>query len=196
MTSNFSFSHSVLYPLRELSSIFYQIWNCRLQTLSIWKSLKFVVWERVNDMSMFALYMWIIFILQQCYQSRVHHVLFMIDELINMNDQQHKIQTSHTDKNKTKHQMKFSRISVQFLVPSLNTINPIPTQWHLLTPLGNKPFENTVGKGEIARNEQFLLFPQCFLPVWITFCHFRQIWNCRLQTLSLEKSKICRLVMG
>ena len=36
---------------------------------------------------------------------------------------------------------------------------PIPTQWHLLTPLGNKPFENTVGKGEIARNKQFLLFP-------------------------------------
>ena len=40
---------------------------------------------------------------------------------------------------------------------------------------GNKPFENTVGKGEIARNEQFLLFPQCFPPVWITFWHFRQI---------------------
>ena len=30
--------------------------------------------------------------------------------------------------------------------------SPIPTQRHLLTPLGNKPFENTVGKGEIARN--------------------------------------------
>ena len=44
-----------------------------------------------------------------------------------------------------------------------------------LTPLGNKPFENSVGKGEIARNEQFLLFPQCFLPVWITFFRFRQI---------------------
>ena len=26
-----------------------------------------------------------------------------------------------------------------------------------------KAFENIVGKGEIARNEQFLLFPQCFL---------------------------------
>ena len=25
--------------------------------------------------------------------------------------------------------------------------------------------ENTVGKGEIARNEQFLLFPQCFQKV-------------------------------
>ena len=55
-------------------------------------------------------------------------------------------------------------------------------------PLGNKPFENTVGKGEIAHNEQFLLFPQCFLPVWITFCRFRQIWNCRLQTPSSWKS--------
>ena len=55
-------------------------------------------------------------------------------------------------------------------------------------PLGNKPFENTLGKGEIARNEQFLLFPQCFLPIWITFCHFHQIWNCRLQTLSVWNS--------
>ena len=27
-----------------------------------------------------------------------------------------------------------------------------------------KSFENTVGKGEIAHNEQFLLFPLCFLP--------------------------------
>ena len=36
-------------------------------------------------------------------------------------------------------------------------------------PPGNKLFENTVGKGEMARNEQFLLFSQCFLPVWRTF---------------------------
>ena len=27
----------------------------------------------------------------------------------------------------------------------------------------SKRVENTVGKGEIARYEQFLLFPQCFL---------------------------------
>ena len=26
----------------------------------------------------------------------------------------------------------------------------------------SKRVENTVGKGEIAHNEQFLLFPQCF----------------------------------
>ena len=29
-------------------------------------------------------------------------------------------------------------------------------------------FENTVGKGEIAGDEQFLLFPQCFLLNQIT----------------------------
>ena len=38
-----------------------------------------------------------------------------------------------------------------------------------------KPFENTVGKGEIARNEQFLLFLQCFLTILGVFCHFHQI---------------------
>ena len=52
------------------------------------------------------------------------------------------------------------------------------THSHTMTPFdasGKQAFENTVGKGEIARNEQFLLFPQCFLPVWITFFHFHQI---------------------
>ena len=29
-------------------------------------------------------------------------------------------------------------------------------------------------KGEIACNKQFLLFPQCFLPGWRTFCYFHQ----------------------
>ena len=41
--------------------------------------------------------------------------------------------------------------------------------------LQEKSFENTVGKGEIAHDEQFLLFPQCFLPFWWTYYHFYQI---------------------
>ena len=49
-------------------------------------------------------------------------------------------------------------------------------------------FENTVGKGEIARYEQFLLFPQCFLPFRKIFLHFHQIQNCHLQTISVRKS--------
>ena len=33
----------------------------------------------------------------------------------------------------------------------------------MLTNKQQTAFENIVGKEEIARNEQFLLFPQCFL---------------------------------
>ena len=33
-------------------------------------------------------------------------------------------------------------------------------------------FENTVGKGEIARYKQFLLFPQCFLLIQINLSPF------------------------
>ena len=43
-------------------------------------------------------------------------------------------------------------------------------------------------KGEIARNEQFFPFPQCFLPFWVAFYHFHHILNCHLKTLSLWKS--------
>ena len=38
-----------------------------------------------------------------------------------------------------------------------------------------RSFENAVGKGEIARNEQFLLFPQCFLPRCRFYHHLREI---------------------
>ena len=47
ITSNFSFSHCVFYQFGELSVIFvkFEIVVCKL---SVWKSVKFVVWERVN----------------------------------------------------------------------------------------------------------------------------------------------------
>ena len=54
--------------------------------------------------------------------------------------------------------------------------------------LQNRSFENTVGKGEMTCQEQFLLFLQCRLPVWRSFCHFHQIQSCRLQTLSIWNS--------
>ena len=41
-----------------------------------------------------------------------------------------------------------------------------PKQALVFTCLQYKSFEITGGKGEIARNEQFLLFQQCFLPFW------------------------------
>ena len=40
--------------------------------------------------------------------------------------------------------------------------NRFPKQALAFTCLQSRSFENTVGKGEIARDEQFLLFPQFF----------------------------------
>ena len=64
----------------------------------------------------------------------------------------------------------------------------LPKQALVFMCLPYKSWENTVGKGEIARNEQFLLFPQCFLVLCKTFFHFHQVWNCHLQTLWIWKS--------
>ena len=41
---------------------------------------------------------------------------------------------------------------------------PFPKEALVFTRLQYKSFENAVGKGEIAHNEKFLLFPRCFLP--------------------------------
>ena len=57
----------------------------------------------------------------------------------------------------------------------LSIFNPFPNKPWLLHVCIKKSFKNTVGKGEIARNEQFLLYPQCFLHFWRTFYHFHQI---------------------
>ena len=75
-------------------------------------------------------------------------------------------------------------------------MNPFPKQALVFTCLQYESFENTVGKGEIARNEQFLLFPRCFLPVQRAF-HFHQILKLSsANSFSLEESKICRLGKG
>ena len=58
-------------------------------------------------------------------------------------------------------------------------------------------FENILGKGEIARNEQFLLFPQCFLLKQIIvspFVHISAIIF--LFAAELEEPKIGRLGEG
>ena len=52
-------------------------------------------------------------------------------------------------------------------------------------------FENIVGKGEIARNEQFLLFPQCFQLNQITVFPFVHIFDIiSLFPIRMEEPKI------
>ena len=49
-------------------------------------------------------------------------------------------------------------------------VNPFPNNPRFL--LQCKSFKNTVGKGEIACNEQFLLFPECFPTLFENFLPF------------------------
>ena len=51
-------------------------------------------------------------------------------------------------------------------------------------------FENIVGKEEIAYNEQFLLFPQCFLLNQIIVPPFVHIFHISLFAAEFEEPKI------
>ena len=66
------------------------------------------------------------------------------------------------------------------LVQKCGIFQPFPKQALVFTCLQYKFAENTVRKGEIALNEQFLLFQQCFLSVRRSFRHFHQIFICKL----------------
>ena len=47
VTSNFSFSHSIFYPLENFSPFPTNV-KVSSATLLIWESLKFIIWERVK----------------------------------------------------------------------------------------------------------------------------------------------------
>ena len=71
-----------------------------------------------------------------------------------------------------------------------------PKQGLVFTCLQYKSSENTVGKGENARNKEFLLFP-VFSTHLENFPQFSS--NLKLSSansLNLEESKICRLGKG
>ena len=75
-------------------------------------------------------------------------------------------------------------------------VKPFPKQTNVFMCLLYKSFENTVGKGDIARNEQCLLFPQRFLPSWTTFSILLNLKLSFANSFSLEGSKICCLGKG
>ena len=115
--SNFSFSHSVFYSFGEHSATVIKFENYRLQTLSVWKSLKFG-----------------------------------------------------------------KGLSVTYY-----SVCKFPNKLWFLHVCSTSLMKTLWGK-DIARNKQFFLFPHCFLFILRTVFHFHQIWNCRLQSLSVRKS--------
>ena len=72
-----------------------------------------------------------------------------------------------------------------------NGSKPFTPSILILTHQQQTAFENIVGKGEIARNEQFLLFPQCFLLNQISVSPFVCIFDIiPLFAAELEELKI------
>ena len=57
-------------------------------------------------------------------------------------------------------------------------------------------FENTLGKGEIAHSEQFLLFPQYFPPTWKTLPFSSNLKLSSANSFCLEGFKISHLGEG
>ena len=71
------------------------------------------------------------------------------------------------------------------------------TQSQLLRTIKKTALENTVGKGENAGNQHFLLLPQYFLLYQREISLFKQLLICRLQMLSIWSClKICRFGKG
>ena len=78
----------------------------------------------------------------------------------------------------------------------LVSLNPFPNNPSFLHVCSTSLKKNTVGKEEIARNEPFLLFPQCFLPICRILTILSNLKSLSSNTLSLEESKICHLGKG
>ena len=81
-------------------------------------------------------------------------------------------------------------------VPAEKIFNSFPNKpWFL--HVCSTSLLKTLGKGEIARKEQFLLFPWCFIPIWRTFSNcYQNLKSLSAKSSSLEESKICRLEKG
>ena len=75
----------------------------------------------------------------------------------------------------------------------LGPLLPFPKQALVFMCLLNMSFQNTVGKGEIACNKQFLLFPQCFLLVCKTLSFSSNLKWSSANSFSLEVYKIYHL---
>ena len=71
------------------------------------------------------------------------------------------------------------------MVHMLNSLSHSP---YFKRPLGKKPFENIVEKGEYAGKQHFLLFPQCFPSFSKQISDFGLNLFCLLQMLSIWTS--------
>ena len=76
-------------------------------------------------------------------------------------------------------------------------LNPFPNKPCFLRVCSTSLLKNNVGKEELARNEQFFLFPQCFQSRLDNFLLLSsKLKLSSANSFSLEESKICFLGKG
>ena len=80
-----------------------------------------------------------------------------------------------------------------FLIP-LPKLKPFTKLFHVLMTVGNKLFENIVGKGKNSGYQHFLLIPQCFLFLQKQLQSFKSqvCFGCE-NAFNLEQSKMVLL---
>ena len=154
-TSIFSFSHNVFYPSENKFQIFNDINFCRLQLLSIYTILEFCRLVKSLEVVLQRIFFFYQIVFRnKCFQMRFDEscqCIFFTDTLLYID----KRIAVYIDVNK---------FVCKYHAPiSFACINPLLHRYSFLTHQLWTAFENIVGKGKIARNEQFLLFPQCFL---------------------------------
>ena len=67
-------------------------------------------------------------------------------------------------------------------------INPFPNKPRVLRVCNISLLKTLLEKEKLLKNKKFLLLPWFSLLIYRIFCHFHQIWNCHLHSLSVWKS--------
>ena len=155
--SNFFFSHNVFYSIRKLyphSSIFLTSY---LYLLLNWKSPK-LAYEVKGYKSLKSWNLFMIVKKNYCGKGRKYFSYIKAASTVHLSI----LSANFPGVLSTiPNPINFH----QYRIFSLGKALTLPKQALVFTCLQYKSFENTVGKGEIAHDEQFLLFLLCFLPI-------------------------------
>ena len=127
---------------------FRQILNCCLQTPSVWKSLKFVVWERVNslphDSDFTAL-------LEKRLKTLWEKEKMLVNSIFSF---------SYNVLYPSKYEFNFFCHIILF---SVKAFNPLPDNFWDLWHWGRSLLKTLWEKEKNANKQHFLLFSKCFL---------------------------------
>ena len=168
VNSIFFFSHNISYPMKWKLHNFSDIWNCRLQKLSIWTMLKFFGPEVVELTFYQTTKFWTH---SNWINLQTTNVAKMVISVFGRGENpeiQYFSFPHNTFSLVRRNSIIMSLLACWIISHALSIYSPIQT---FLTPLRKIAFENTckAGKRQNAGNKHFLLFPQYLLLIFVPF---------------------------